>query len=190
MKKRLIILLALLFCAYTAYVFNDFIEDIHSVCSTDDMAEAVVVLTGGKGRVEAGLDLLEKGRGNSLIITGVHEDSSLDAIFTNKIAKHLRGRIILEKKAKSTYENAIEVRRILDSTNRRSMILITSGYHMVRARYIFSRVMPKGIKVSTYAVATSNFDEERWWDGKGLGLVVLEFVKYRWYRFWFAVGYY
>ena len=113
-------------------------------------------------------------------MSGVHEDADLDAIFLNRINKVERSKIILEKQSTSTYENAIEVRKIMEERGLKSMVLITSGYHMKRAYYTFTMVMPD-MRTEAYSISTPNFDGERWWSGKSLGLLAVEFVKYYWY---------
>ena len=187
-RAKIIIILAVLASfAAAAWLFLDFVKDTRSYRSAGKGAEAIVVLTGGRGRIAEGLTQLRKGRGGILILSGVHEDADLDAIFLNRINTVERTRIVLEKRSTSTYENALEVRKILEERGIKSMILITSGYHVKRAHYIFTRVMPPDIKVEAYSVTTPNFDTERWWSGKSLGLLAIEFLKYYWYVGKFAV---
>ena len=62
------------------------------------------------------------------------------------------------------------------------MLLITSEYHMQRAMLVFERVMPRSVDIKEYPVESPVFNADRWWEGKGVMLVGLEFVKYYWYR--------
>ncbi|MBI5826868.1 MAG: YdcF family protein [Deltaproteobacteria bacterium] len=105
----------------------------------------------------------------------------MDSIYLKKINNKEKFKIILEKRSKSTYENAIEVKKLLGAYDIRSMILITSLYHMKRADYIFSRVLPPGVRIETYSVSTPNFDESWWWSGNSFVILLIEFVKYYWY---------
>lgn len=150
-------------------------------------ADAIVVLTGGRGRTDEGLALLRKGRSRLLILSGVHQDADLDSIFLNRVNKVERTSIVLEKNSTSTFENALEVRKLAEEKGVTSIVLITSGYHIKRAHYTFRKVLPSSIRIDAYSVSTPNFDETRWWEGGSLGLLALEFVKYYWYVARFAV---
>jgi len=151
-------------------------------------ADAIVVLTGGRGRTDEGLVLLRKGKAKLLILSGVHRDSDLDSIFLKRLNSVERGKIVLEKRSGSTYENALEVRKLMLEKGFSSMVLITSGYHIKRAHYTFTKVMPEGVRIEAYSVSSPNFDESRWWKGGSLGLLAAEFVKYYWYMTRFAVS--
>lgn len=174
--------------AIAALLFLDFVRDTRGFRPIANGADAIVVLTGGKGRTTEGLALLRKGKAKVLILSGVHEDADLDAIFLRRVSTIERPSIILEKNSTSTFENALEVRKIMEERGLDSMVLITSAYHLKRALYTFSRVMPDGMRIDGYGVATSNFDEQRWWSGRGLALMGAEFVKYYWYVARFAVS--
>lgn len=151
-------------------------------------ADAIVVLTGGRGRTDEGLSMLRKGRSKLLILSGVHQDADLDSIFLNRVNKVERGKIILEKNSTSTFENALEMRKLIAEQGATSIVLITSGYHIKRAHYTFRKVLPSEVRIDAYSVSTPNFDESRWWEGGSLGLLALEFVKYYWYMARFAVA--
>lgn len=183
MKRRNYILLSavVLFFAVISLLFLDFVRETMGYRTSAGKADAIVVLTGGKGRVEEGLNLLKTEAAGVLILSGVNEDADIDSIYLKKASNKEKFKIILEKRSKSTYENAIEVKRLLDAYNIRSIILITSLYHMKRADYIFSRVLSPGVRIETYSVSTPNFDESGWWSGNSLVILLIEFVKYYWY---------
>ncbi|MBI5902529.1 MAG: YdcF family protein [Deltaproteobacteria bacterium] len=183
MKKRNYILLSVVFLVFAviSLLFLNFVRETMGYRTGVEKADAIVVLTGGKGRVEAGLNLLRMEAAGVLILSGVHEDADIDSIYLKKIRDMEKFKVILEKRSKSTYENAIEVRRLLGAYDIRSLILITSLYHMKRADYIFSRILPPGVRIETYSVSTPNFDESGWWSGNSLVILLTEFVKYYWY---------
>lgn len=141
-------------------------------------ADAVVVLTGGRNRAEEGLKLLKSGNARILILSGVNKDAGLDSIFLNKLTNAERANIILDKESASTYQNAVEVSGVMRKMGLDSMLLITSGYHMVRAEYIFRRIMPEDVRILPCSVSSPNFDMDRWWAGDSLFLLFVEFVKY------------
>ncbi|MEL7436807.1 MAG: YdcF family protein [Chloroflexota bacterium] len=49
------------------------------------------------------------------------------------------GAILLEENSRSTEENALFSRRIMDENNIRSVIIVSDSYHVFRARYLFAR---------------------------------------------------
>lgn len=151
-------------------------------------ADAVVVLTGGRNRAEEGLKLLKNGSARILILSGVNKDADLDSIFLKMLSDAERANIILDKESTSTYRNAVEVRGIVTRMGLDSMLLLTSGYHMPRAEYIFRKIMPAEVKILPCTVATPNFDIERWWAGDSLILLFAEFVKYYLFVAGFSLG--
>jgi len=191
-NDRGLALVAALIASYIIYLFSGFIGDVRETgYEASGKADAIVVLTGGLGRAEVGLNLLSVGTAGVMILSGVHEDADLGAIFFNKkLNENDKLRIILEKKSRSTIENAIEVRRIFEEKGFRSMVLITSGYHMKRALYIFRRVMPGDYIIMPYSVESPNFDETRWWGSTSFGLLTAEFLKFYWYAAGFGLGAY
>src|SRR3989304_2359836 len=186
-RRRVPLIAALAVSAAFAYLSTGPLNGRGADGTAGPGADAIVVLTGGRGRTAEGLSQLRKGKGGVLLLRGVPEYGDLDSIFLNRVNTVERTNIVLEKRSTSTYENAVEVRKILEERGLKSMVLITSGYHIKRAHYIFTNVMPPEIAVESYSVTTPNFDTERWWSGKSLGLLAIEFLKYYWYGGKFAV---
>jgi uncharacterized SAM-binding protein YcdF (DUF218 family) len=181
MKKRGSFLFFIFTASLIIYLFHGFVYGLRPPGAITPGADAIVVLTGGKGRAEAGLSLLQQGAAGFLIVSGVNEDADIESIFGGT-AGPWELNIILEKRSRSTYENAVEVRRLVKEFDIGSIVLITSGYHMQRASYTFGRILPGDVKIEPYTVSTPNFDVERWWGSAGsLWLVLTEFVKYNWY---------
>jgi uncharacterized SAM-binding protein YcdF (DUF218 family) len=187
MIRKISYILPLAALALVAALFFEFAVSTREYRPVGAGADAIVVLTGGRGRTDEGLALLRKGRSKLLILSGVHQDADLDSIFLKRVNNVEREKIVLEKRSRSTFENALEVRKLMKERGFASMVLITSGYHIKRARYTFTKVMPEGFRIDAYSVSTPNFDERRWWEGGSLGLIAAEFVKYYWYMARFAV---
>lgn len=182
--RRSILIVAVFVPAVFAYLFTGFVADIRSYGAAASRSDAIVVLTGGKGRTEEGLRLLRRDAADMLILSGVNEDAGIDSIYNGfDLTGEERSRIVLEKRSKSTFENAREVRGMIEELGLESIILITSGYHMKRAERTFRRVLPRGVHIQPYVVTTSNFDASEWWRGRSLSIVVVEFVKYCYYEF-------
>jgi uncharacterized SAM-binding protein YcdF (DUF218 family) len=67
-------------------------------------------------------------------------------------------KILLEKQAKNTYENARNCRGILDSLAlKQPVLLITSAYHMRRSMACFNK---QGIQAIAYAVDSKKKDTQ------------------------------
>lgn len=187
MMKKISYIAPVAAAVMVALFFLEFAASTKSYGPSGAGADAIVVLTGGRGRIDEGLVLLRRGRAKLLILSGVHQDSDLDSIFLKRVNSVESSKIVLEKRSRSTFENALEVRRLMAENGFTSMVLITSGYHMKRARYTFGKVMPEGTRIEPYNVSTPNFDERRWWEGGSLGILAAEFVKYYWYMARFAL---
>lgn len=166
---------------YAGYRFNSFIIEAAYVTNAPAHADAIIVLTGGKGRVDEGLRMLRGGVADTLILSGVHADAGMDAIFAGGVEPQLRKRIILEKSSKNTYENAVETRRLVIDKGFKSIVLLTSWYHLKRAEHIFRTVMPKDFVIVACAVAPPDPEETYIWNFKTMAILASEFIKYWWY---------
>jgi uncharacterized SAM-binding protein YcdF (DUF218 family) len=118
--------------------------------------DAVVVITGGSGRIEHGADVLGKGYARRMLISGT------DPSVTKKdLARRLgaNGKLLgccvdLGSESVDTRSNAEETKRWLDKHHYKSFRLVTSDWHMRRARYEFRRVMKGKYKLVPDAVRT------------------------------------
>lgn len=107
-------------------------------------ADCAVVLTGGRGRVSEGFDLLSQGRVKKLIISGVYPKASLREIFPQWLfyGNLSEKDVILEKISRTTYGNAKQSFAIVTVLDCRDIVLITSRLHMYRALSIFQSLFP------------------------------------------------
>ncbi|MEO6256725.1 MAG: YdcF family protein [Sphingomicrobium sp.] len=105
--------------------------------------DAAVVITGGRGRIEQGIAVLKAGRAKRLLVAGA------DPAVTKKDLIHRLGgdaRLVnccvdLGSESVDTRSNAEEAERWLVKRHYRSFRLITSDWHMRRARYDFDQVL-------------------------------------------------
>ncbi|MBN1784003.1 MAG: YdcF family protein [Alphaproteobacteria bacterium] len=103
--------------------------------------DALVALTGDEGRVDEGLNLLKKGRGSVLFISGIQTSKRATELF-NKSPKHAKDNIVLGRRAFDTIGNAHETAQWLVRTpNISSLYIITSDYHMLRSQVVFNAVL-------------------------------------------------
>ena len=143
-------------------------------------ADGIVVLTGGKSRINEGVKLLAAGKAKRLLISGVHAQTS-----KNQLIRLLPGAkplfnccIDLGRAAQDTIGNAHEARSWARQKGFRSLIVVTSSYHMPRAIAEFKTAMPT-IKLKSFGVASSNVRMDQWWSNSNtLKLLFSEYLKY------------
>lgn len=143
-------------------------------------ADAIVVLTGGPSRIVDAVGLLGEGRGERLLITGVNPITSHEEMRrTLPDGERLMSCCIdLGRKALNTRGNAIEVAEWARDRRFRSLVVVTSSWHMPRTMMELSRVLPE-VELVAYPVVTSRTDPENWWsDPATFKLLVKEYLKY------------
>ncbi len=146
----------------------------------DRKADGIVVLTGGSSRVSDAMELLAAGYGRRLLISGVHPASAVSDI-SRSLSEHqsfLNCCVDLDRSAVNTRSNAAQTRLWVQERGFRSLIVVTSNYHMPRAIFELSHAMPDTVLIP-YVVVGEKWRDEPWWSSSGtLRLVLLEYVKY------------
>lgn len=171
-------------------LFIDFSYQTFSMRQRQVNTDAIVVLAGGRGRVEEGIRLYRADRAHWLFLVGVDPAVRKSDLFKEKPGERGGGNVLLENVSRNTLENAIHARDLITRKDVRSVLLITSRYHMKRAILLFNSVLPKDIAVYPYPVDSRNLKEE-WWTHEGsFRLLSGEFYKYFLFKtfFLFAPG--
>jgi uncharacterized SAM-binding protein YcdF (DUF218 family) len=110
------------------------------------VTDAIVVLTGGKGRVELGFSLFNAGLGKRLFISGVHPGVNAETLAEKQnLPSHLTQRLSeaeLEYISQNTAENAVETTKWVNTHNIQSIRLVTGNYHMRRSLLEFKKLLP------------------------------------------------
>jgi uncharacterized SAM-binding protein YcdF (DUF218 family) len=144
-------------------------------------AEGVVVLTGGSDRVLNAADFLARGQARRLLITGVNRatGSAVLARLLPLSREKFECCVDLGYKALDTAGNARETREwALAHHISRSLIVVTSNYHMPRALLELSAALP-GVTLHPFPVVSEHVDVNRWVRDLGVArLVAGEYVKY------------
>jgi uncharacterized SAM-binding protein YcdF (DUF218 family) len=114
-------------------------------------ADAIVVLTGPEtARLVTGFRLLEAGAAPSLLISGAGDPADyLDAYRPPGACCYAIDH------ARDTLENAIFTAAWVARHQVRTLILVTSDYHMQRAGWLLHRALPPGVTVSPLPVSSS-----------------------------------
>jgi uncharacterized SAM-binding protein YcdF (DUF218 family) len=143
-------------------------------------ADGIVVLTGGSSRVSDAMELLAAGYGKRLLISGVHPTNDVSDISRTLPDNHklLSCCVDLDRSAINTRSNAAEARRWARERGFKSLIVVTSNYHMPRAIVELSHAMPD-VTLVPFAVVGDKWRDEPWWtSGATLRLLLSEYAKY------------
>jgi uncharacterized SAM-binding protein YcdF (DUF218 family) len=137
-------LLAVIFVAAAAG-FAGFLSQLRGTeAKPSRTADGIVVLTGGSSRVSDAMELLANGYGRRLLISGVHPASGASDISRSLPDNQslLNCCVDLDRSAVNTRSNAAETRRWAHERGFKSLIVVTSNYHMPRAIVELSHAMP------------------------------------------------
>lgn len=158
-----------------------FASTLPRTAAADGPTDAVVVLTGGAGRLAVGIDLLAGGRAKKLFVSGVHRGIDVPGLLriVKKQGPELECCMVLGHAANDTRGNAAETARWMRKEGFRSLRLVTANYHMPRALLEFRRLMTD-VTIIPHPVFPRGFEAAHWWARWGsLRLVVSEYVKYQ-----------
>ena len=115
--------------------------------------DAVVVLTGGKGRLKRGLAVLEAGSARRMLVSGVDRGTTRKQLAAAAgISKMRLAGTDLGYEAVDTRSNAEETARWVTAHDIKSIRLVTSAGHMRRARLELAQALPAGVSVLPDAV--------------------------------------
>lgn len=169
-------------------LFVDFTYKTFSYRQNTLKADAIVVLTGGKGRVEEGVRLFRGHRAEFLVFVGVDPTVRKSDLYRPRPGDPPAGKVILEKSSRNTLENSIFGRDVLMRSGVHSILLITSRYHLKRASILFRNSLPADITIIPYPVDTVNLKESWWNHGGSFQLLFSEFYKYCLLRVFFLLA--
>ena len=130
----------------------------------DERADAIVVLTGGSGRLERGFDLVARGIAPRMLISGVAR-----TVRPHELAVAYRVDpalieccVVLGREAIDTRSNADEVARWVERRRIRKIRLVTNDLHMPRARYEMRKRIGNDLIIIPDAVSTDPDVQQIW----------------------------
>jgi uncharacterized SAM-binding protein YcdF (DUF218 family) len=157
-------------------------------------ADAIVVLGGGDpNRVYHAVSLFDQGFAPTVVFSGGQlKDVGLacsSAQLSLEAARELglpEGAAIIAPEAQSTYDEAVNLRRLSEERGWRALIVVTDPFHTRRAGRTFRALLP-GVTVHVSAAPNPDHDPARWWQNEyGLLAVVDETIKLAFY--WVKYG--
>ena len=166
------------------FFFILFVETLDGPPKDVPRADAVVVFTGtAMTRLEVGLELLQRDKGERLLITGLYEKQRFDEIIALAPAdaqRRLRCCLDLDYKAANTVANARETALWAEVHGFQSLIVVTSAQHMPRAFLELRRAMPTA-RLSAYGVVPPQVKLDYWFAYPGtMALLLGEYTRYLW----------
>jgi uncharacterized SAM-binding protein YcdF (DUF218 family) len=116
--------------------------------------DAVVVPTGGAGRIARGLEILRAGTAREMLVTGVDREVKPNEFAAEHevSARTMRCCITLGFAAVDTRSNAAETAAWMNQRNYRSLRLVTTDWHMRRAARELARTLPDDVAIVRDAV--------------------------------------
>ncbi len=156
------------------------------VADADLPTDAIVVLTGGSARLEAGLQLLAADRAKKLLISGVNQQVTLAELMHSAGLPptdmpndaEIACCITIGYRAGNTIGNARETAAWMAGNGFASLRLVTADYHMPRSLIELRRAMPD-VTILPHPVFPEQVMREEWWLWPGTArLIVNEYHKY------------
>ncbi len=143
-------------------------------------ADGIVVFTGEGIRIKEAARLLKEGRAGKLLISGVNpkiKASELGRV-TGLSNKHFDCCVTLGYEAINTLGNANETFEWAQAHDLKSLIVVTSSYHMPRALAELSIAMPETALLS-HVVLPTRFQKRAWWTHFDVTFVLVsEYLKF------------
>lgn len=143
-------------------------------------ADGIVVLTGGSMRIEQAVRLLNEGRAERLLISGVNPGAKLEEVLREANVSSSKADCCIDLDyADSTQANARMAAQWAQEHKLKSLTLVTASYHMRRAVLEFDLNLPAETTLATFAVQPSRETLPSWWRWPaGFQVLVGEYHKF------------
>jgi uncharacterized SAM-binding protein YcdF (DUF218 family) len=146
----------------------------------NEQADGIVVLTGGQTRIVEAARLLQDGRGQRLLISGVNQKTGRVSLrrLSGLDEKIFNCCVDLGYAALDTVGNAVETKRWAEALRYDRLIVVTASYHMPRSLAELAREMPN-VQFVPHPVAPEGLRNKVWWlDAAATRLLVSEYLKF------------
>jgi len=138
-------------------------------------ADAIIVFNGFRERVEAGYKLANLGHAPNLVVTAA--DAYHLSNYNRKYGLPGSVNLIREDKARTTFENAYYAGEIISKNRFRSIILVTSLYHLPRSLFLCrAMLIGQDIKVQIHSPPAGR--DKLWFTSSGRKLIHKEMLRF------------
>ena len=150
-------------------------------------ADAIVVVSGGQTttRAEKGIELYKQGLAKNIIFSGAALDdgpSNASAMRDQAIEAGVpASQILTDTDSQNTYQNAVNSKRLLEDTNSKNIILVTSPYHQRRTHDTFTQVLGPEYGVENASSYDDRWSKSSWWGttfGRNISISELQKLTY------------
>ncbi|MFH0924389.1 MAG: YdcF family protein [bacterium] len=199
-KKHLLLFITFLTIITCLLNYRFFLISVAKFLTVTDpslpKADAIVVLSGDKKRIQVGLELLNKGVADHILLnfntkdifdiywcgTIIDNRQEIDRVKDVLAEKGLLDdKVIFLEDITSTFEDATSSLKKLKKLKATSVIVISSPTHMRRVRMIFSHVFKKSrinLFYTTFDLKEEGIDINNWWkDEFSLIRIQNEYIK-------------
>ena len=173
-------------------------DDTFDLATDGPQTEVVVVLAGGRKRIPNAVELWTKvrelkasqGAEPILFLSGVgHSASGPDTLIeqgvpAGSVTLMNKQNVIFENMSENTAENAQVFSSFARQKKWKHVVLVTAGYHMQRAQFLFAKVVDPDVILWTHTVDAHHFDRNEWRkDGYAVRVTLIEYIKWLYYRY-------
>lgn len=144
-------------------------------------ADFIIALSGGTNRVPSAFSLYQQGLASNIIVSGCHKEfpRSLEYYSSNGVNTD---EVSLIKCSGSTWNEAREVYKILRANNATSVLIVTNGFHIRRAKATYQHLQDDSSIKLIFVAASVDYSADNWWKSKDSRNAVL--------REYFTIFYY
>lgn len=151
---------------------------------TPSQSAAIVVVSGGQTttRAQKGIELFKQALAPTIIFSGAAMDdgpSNATAMRAQAIKAGIKPNSIkIDEASQNTYENAVNTKKLLAQLPDKKIILISSPYHLRRAKMTFEKVLGPDYTVIPVASFDNRWSKAAWWGNPfGLQITLSELFK-------------
>lgn len=136
--------------------------------------DAILVLSGGEGRIEKAIELYESGYAETVILS-----NSLEGGLTYKALKAIpKESLLLEPHARSTLDSVQLTKAIMIEKQFQSALIVSSDYHMRRVKVNFQTAFKRSGLELVYVPSASPYNSKFWWRSRrDIGITLNEYIK-------------
>ncbi len=155
--------------------------------NTLQVSDVIIVPSGNSQnlRVELAVDIYKKKYAPKILFCGelaLQKETGINLarIYASSLGV-CQTNILTEENSKSTFENALFSKKIIQENGYKSVIIVTYPTHTRRTKKIFKEIFPEDVKITIYC-NKNDFDVNNWWKDRNRAReVVYEYFAFIWH---------